>query len=105
MVTLPLTVCNSQGASFMCVTGTSLANCPLVVRNSTNSDGAVSPAGSVSVTGPLLVSMSNSVGSTSSVSSTLPLTLSASRFWVRTLPEIAPLVVEREISPALAALT
>ena len=33
----------------------------------------------------------------------LPLTLSASSFWVRTLPLMLPLVVDREISPALAA--
>ena len=35
----------------------------------------------------------------------MPLTVSASSFAVRTLPLTAPLVVDREISPALAALT
>jgi len=49
--------------------------------------------------------MSSSVGRMSSVRSTFPLTLSVSSSWVRTLPEIAPLVVEREILAALAALT
>ena len=52
---------------------------------------------------PLLVSASSSVGMMSSARSMLPLTLSASSFWVRTLPLMLPLVVDRDISPALAA--
>ena len=102
--TLPLTVWNSHAASFTVVKVTSPLSLPLVVLNSTGrGEGSALRSRSCMTMFPLLVSASTSAGRMSSVRSMAPLTLSASSFCVRTLPPMSPLVVDREISPALAA--
>ena len=104
MTASPLVVSISHTQSAPTVLSTSLSSWPLTVRNTTFT-GTAGFSVSVSATPPLTVSTSSSVGKTSSVKATVPLTVSASSYAMRALPLTAPLVVDREISPALAALT